>query len=172
MPLYRSVFFSYMIKTSDLNELLENALEELKRADHLVFVSLKYTRTVDVIRSVIERLISTLDCITILLLEDAKRKGMIKDYPNAQALRIDLSMKLFSYEPQILLALNIFTLLRKLNKAEYTKMEEYRRHVRMIVSLDYGDTLEIKIDTVTEYYEKILDFVRFVRSRIFEKKDE
>ena len=32
-------------------------IEELKRVDHLVYVSLKYTRTVDVIRSIIDRLI-------------------------------------------------------------------------------------------------------------------
>ena len=40
-------------------ETLENAKEELKRVDHLIFVSLKYTRTVDVLLNVINRIISS-----------------------------------------------------------------------------------------------------------------
>ena len=43
-----------------MNTYLDKAKSELKRADHLIFVSLKYTRTVDVIRSIIERLINRL----------------------------------------------------------------------------------------------------------------
>ena len=49
--------------------LIEPAREEMKRADHLLYVSLKYTRTVDVIKSLIERLFSTIDAITDALLD-------------------------------------------------------------------------------------------------------
>ena len=44
---------------SHMNEQLENTIEELKRVDHLFYVSLKYTRTVDMIKHVLERIIST-----------------------------------------------------------------------------------------------------------------
>ena len=40
-----------------MTENLENAKEELKRIDHLIYVTLKYTRTVDVLLSVVERMI-------------------------------------------------------------------------------------------------------------------
>ena len=39
-------------------ESLENAKEELKRIDHLIYVTLKYTRTVDVLLSVVERMVN------------------------------------------------------------------------------------------------------------------
>ena len=39
---------------------LEDAKDELKRADHLVFISLKYTRTCDIIRNTIERIINAI----------------------------------------------------------------------------------------------------------------
>ncbi len=35
-----------------MTDYLDNAKNEMKRVDHLLFVSLKYTRTVDVIKSV------------------------------------------------------------------------------------------------------------------------
>ena len=50
-----------------MNTSLSDAVEEIKRVDHLVFVSLKYTRTVDVIKSVVDRIISALDFIFIAL---------------------------------------------------------------------------------------------------------
>lgn len=46
-----------------MKEAITNAVEELKRVDHLIYVSLKYTRTVDVIRSVINRLIESYNAI-------------------------------------------------------------------------------------------------------------
>ena len=44
-----------------MKDTIEKAKEELKRADHLYYVSLKYTKTVDVIKSIIERLINAFD---------------------------------------------------------------------------------------------------------------
>ena len=41
-----------------MKESFDEAIQELKRVDHLFWVSLKYTRTVDVIKHVIERLIN------------------------------------------------------------------------------------------------------------------
>ena len=38
----------------DIGELEDNAKQELKRADHLLYVTLKYTRTVDVIKNTIK----------------------------------------------------------------------------------------------------------------------
>ena len=63
---------------------LEEAREELKRADHLIYVSLKYTRTVDVIKSVIDRLISCLDFVIDKLLDHAIDKKLISEKPSRE----------------------------------------------------------------------------------------
>ena len=46
-----------------MREKLEEAFEELKRVDHLIYVSLKYTRTTDVLKNVIDRMITTAECM-------------------------------------------------------------------------------------------------------------
>ena len=38
-----------------------DADEELKRADHMIYVTLKYTRTADVIHNILKRLINAFD---------------------------------------------------------------------------------------------------------------
>jgi len=160
------------MRSLDMDELFEEARGELKRADHLVFVSLKYTRTVDVIRSVIERLINAHEIACLILLEDAKKKGLINEYPQGIGMQIDFITKLFSYEKEIVDYLNMFTLQRRLLKSEFTRAEEFRRHVRMITTLDTGEVMEISIDTVKEYYEKTVIFINLLKNRVYEKRDD
>ena len=77
---------------------LEEARNEIKRAEHLMFVSLKYTRTVDVIRSLLERLVSALEACINSALEAAKERGTIDEIPNNLGLKridkIDFSGKI------------------------------------------------------------------------------
>jgi len=144
-----------------MNEYLDEARQELKRVDHLVYVSLKYTRTVDVLKSVVERLINAFDFAILGLLNHLKEKKKIKEFPQSSALRVKLVEHHFSNE-ELNQYLNFYLLLRRLSRAEYTKREEYRRHVTMIASLDNGEIVEVNIDILKEYYDKtklILDFI-------------
>jgi len=79
-----------------MKEELEKAWEEIKRVDHLIYVSLKYTRTVDVIKSVVERLIASIDHALESLLLYAKEKKMIKDIPKLPYQKADLVKKTFT----------------------------------------------------------------------------
>jgi len=153
-------------------EYFDEAIEELKRVDHLVYVSLKYTRTVDVIKSVIERLINAFHFATLELLEYAKEKKMIKDYPSSEGLRIDSLLNTFSDNLEIKGYIQLYQILRKLSRADYTKREEYRRHVTMIATMDDGEVMEIDIDKVEEYYMKIKEFMHLIRKIELGDKDE
>jgi len=76
-------------------EYLDEAIEELKRVDHLVYVSLKYTRTVDVIKSTVGRLINAFDFAVQQLLEHAKEKKKLDNNPGAHDLRCNILQNLF-----------------------------------------------------------------------------
>ena len=131
-----------------MNEFLEEADEELKRLDHIIYVSLKYTRTVDVLRNALHRLISTYDFIIEALLEHAKENGKIDSIPKSPSLRTHLILETYPEDKDLLSQMNFYLFLRELIKAEYTKREEYRRHVTMIAPLHGNRTAEIKIDNL------------------------
>ncbi len=61
-----------------MKESLDNAVRELRKVDHLVFVSLKYTRTVDVLKHIIKRMISAFDFMMDALFIDFKKKKKTK----------------------------------------------------------------------------------------------
>ena len=150
---------------------ISKALEEIKRADHLIFVSLKYTRTVDVIKSIIERMITAIDCLMDALFEHAQKKKKIKVLPTAPVVKAETIKKLYSDDVRIVEMMDFYLSLRKISKAHFTKREEYRRHVTMIATVE-GDIVNVDIDTLKEYFEKLKTFMRFVKRMINEEKEE
>ena len=153
-----------------MKESLDKSREELKRADHLIFVSLKYTRTVDIIKNIIERLINAYDNSIEALLRYAKEKKKISSIPEAPIMRADTIKELFADDPDIANYINLYMLFRKINTAKFSRAREYRRHVTMTAFLDKGE-VEISIDIISEYFEKTKDFVEYCRILIEGKND-
>lgn len=155
-----------------MKESFDLAVQELKRVDHLFWVSLKYTRTVDVIKHVIDRLISCIGLGLESLLKHAKEKKLIVLIPENAGLRCDLLKKTFPNNPELIDYINFYLRLRKLSKSEYSKREEFRRHVTMIATIDKGEIVEVSIDSLKEDYNKTRNFITFVRKIINEEKEE
>ncbi len=155
-----------------MKESFDLAIQELKRVDHLFWVSLKYTRTVDVIKHVIDRLISCIGFGLESLLKHAKEKKLITTIPENAGLRCDLLKKTFPDNLELMDYINFYLRLRKLSKAEYTRREEFRRHVTMIATIDKGEVIEVSIDSLKEDYEKTKNFIGFVKRIINEEKEE
>jgi len=140
-----------------------SAIEELKRADHLLFVTLKYTRTCDVIKSIIKRLISTFDYAIIDALESLKKRKKIKDIPLTPISRAEFLKKSYK-RPEMNDFLKFYMLLKFIDRAEYTKKEEYKRHVACTVMQD-DEAIEINIDKVHEYFNKTKDFIYYTKEK-------
>jgi len=155
-----------------MKDSFDEAVQELKRVDHLFWVSLKYTRTVDVIKHCIDRLINCIGFGLEALLKYAKEKKLVASIPENAGLRTELLKKTFPDNAEIIDNINFYILLRKLSKAEYTKREEFRRHVTMSATIDKGEIVEVSIDVLKEYYEKTKLFIHLVKRVINEEKEE
>ncbi len=155
-----------------MKDSFDKAVQELKRVEHLFWVSLKYTRTVDVIKNLLDRLINCFSFGFEALLKYAKEKKLVTSIPTNEGLRCDLLKKTFLENSEIIDYINFYLRLRKLSKAEYTKREEYRRHVTMITTIDKGEVVEVDIDILKEYCEKIKNFIALVKRIINEEKEE
>lgn len=156
-----------------MEDSFEKAVDEFKRIDHLLYVSLKYTRTVDVIKSVMERMIACIDFCMESLLRYAKEKGHLnEDIPKNAGLKSELVKKNYAHFPEIVDIVNFYLRLRKLVRAEYARREEFRRHVTMIATIDKGEVVEVNIDILKEYYDKTKSFLGLVKRIIREEKYE
>ena len=143
---------------------LNEAKEEIKRADHLLYVTLKYTRTTDVIKNVIGRLLDSYDNVIIYALEYLKKKKKIKNIPLTPVSRAEILRDNNKRDIVILDALNGYFLLRKIQRAEYTKKEEFRKHVTLTV-MHNDEAIEINIEILEGLYNKTREFVDYIAEK-------
>ena len=76
-------------------ESLTSATDELKRVDHLIYVSLKYTRTVDVLKNVVVRMLESYDYVIEAMLIYLEEKNIIFEAPTAPHARAMMVAKHF-----------------------------------------------------------------------------
>ena len=148
---------------------LEDAREDMKRADHLLYVSLKYTRTVDVIKSLIQRLINATNHIINNLLEYALEKKMISENPENAGLKGELAKKTFN-DPIIKEMVDFNLFMKQVNRAEYKKSREFRRHVTMTAFTSEGP-IDIHTDSIKEDYLKTKLYLEHAEKMIFGEKE-
>lgn len=142
-------------------ESLENAKQELRRAEHQIYVSLKYTRTVDVMHNIIERIIATFDYGFEALLQTAKAKKKITSVPTLPRLKMAELQHLYASNPVMMNYLEFYIVLKKIAKARFEASKEFRRHVTMTAHLE-EQSIEITIDIITDYFKRVKEFVELV----------
>ena len=79
-----------------MKDYLDRLKSELRRAEHLFYVSLKYTRTVDVIRSVIERFMNAFDVGMEGLLVKTKKRRKTLEIPEQPRKRCEVVKEIFA----------------------------------------------------------------------------
>lgn len=142
-----------------IEELPNEAKEELKRADHSIYVTLKYTRTVDVIKNTIKRLISAFDISIDSLMEFLKSKKKIKEIPISKREKAKIIAKSV---PKIKEHIDTYLLLRKIDIANYSKREEYRKHVTLIAEITPQEIKEVNTVILRNFFVKTGEFIDFV----------
>ncbi len=143
----------------------DSSIGQLKRADHLLYVTLKYTRTTEVIKNTIRRLIGVFDYAALEILEVEKRRRKIKSIPYLPIERMDLLAKVLSERKEIKDYVLFYYLLRHIDKAEYSSKEEYRKNVALITK-DFN----VDITMLTLYFEKTKDFAKFANKYVNENE--
>jgi hypothetical protein len=155
----------------EISENLNETYVELKRIDHLIYVSLKYTRTVDVIVSVVERMINFFNLLIDSILEHHQELGNIDTIQKSPGLKCD-QLRSVVDDSKIDEMIDFYLLLRKIVRMKAHTINEYKRHVGRVTQMDNGTELIINIDLVTEYYKRLKDFFDHVNNLLLDNKEE
>lgn len=151
-----------------MSEILEKIIKEKISADHLLYVSMKYTKTCDVMINLIKRWKIMMDYAFDGLLEKAKKKKIIKKIPEAPKLRIDLIKETFSKEKAVTIALEEYQLFKLIEILKKTKENEFRKGVCLRV-IYKGEEVAINLDKLKKYAEIEENFINFIKEYISNK---
>ncbi|MBR9700584.1 hypothetical protein GOV11_01840 [Candidatus Woesearchaeota archaeon] len=147
-------------------EKMNEALEELKRVDHLIYVSLKYTRTVDIIINILNRMVDAYSLIIGALLLHAEENDKLSLFPESAIEQANSVRSIYQEDDLILDNMGLYLLLRKLLRARYVGREnEYRRHVTMKTIIEGREEI-VNIDIITNYYLFQREFIVHVKNII------
>ncbi|MDP3918856.1 MAG: hypothetical protein Q8Q35_03075 [Nanoarchaeota archaeon] len=130
---------------------------ELKRIDHLVFVTLKYTRTVDVIRTILEKFIDALDRKIEDYFNYLFEKNEITRIPPVALVKMKQMEQVHPDDPKVKDLVDFYVMLKNTFHADYRPREEYRKNVTMVTK-----DKEVNITMLKEYAEYVKDFVSYV----------
>lgn len=146
-------------------EAIRNAREELKRVEHLVYVSLKYTRTVDVLMNTVGRMVEYYEFVVEGLLRKLVDEEKLEEIPTTPLEQANLAIE--NYDDELIQEnLNLYLLLRKVQRQENPiKDQEYRRHVSATMIIDQQE-VKLNIDTVTEYYQLQAELLEKIKTML------
>ena len=145
--------------------MLEEIIKEKTSADHLLYVSLKYTKTCDVILNLIRRWTIMIETSFSELLEKARKKRMIGRVPTIPTQRIEKLRELFKKNEPIIQTIEIYNFFRKLENLERLRENEFRKNVTLRI-LDKGQEVEINLDKLKEYHDLLEKFISEVKQFI------
>ncbi len=152
---------------------LHDAVEELKRVDHLIYVSLKYTRTVDVILNILNRMVDGYSFLVDALLQHAEQeKKLAVPIPGSAIEKADVVKDMHKEDVTVVDNMELYLLLRKLLRAKNIEREqEYRRHVTMKTIIEGREEI-VNIDIITNYYLFQRDFLAHVQKLLGVKNED
>ena len=129
---------------------MERIIQEKISADHLLYVSLKYTKTADVMLNLIVRWTSMIDLSINTMLEKAKKKKLIKSIPATPKPRLDLAREIYKKNPEIMQGFELYEFFKKIPDLEKLRENEFRKNFCLKV-LYRGEWLTIDMDKLKEY---------------------
>lgn len=144
------------------DDILEKIMKEKISADHLLYVSMKYTKTCDVMINLIKRWKIMMDYAFDGLLEKARKKKMIKKIPTAPKLKIDMVKQVFRKNPEVIDAVEQYEMFKLIDALKKTKEGEFRKGVCLRVTYKWQE-VQINLDKLKEYSQLLERFINYTK---------
>ena len=147
--------------------MIEELIKEKTSADHLLYVSLKYTKTCDVILNLLARWKSLIELSFDTILEKKVEDGKIPAMPTNPKQRIEFIKKYFKKDVAIQDVVPLYIFFKRVPDLDKTRSGEFRKNVNLKI-IAPGKTTDIDMEKLGEYYEIVEKFMVEVK-KILEK---
>ncbi len=137
---------------------MEEIIQEKISADHLLYVSLKYTKTCDVILNLLLRWRKMIETSINEILKHAKKKKKISSVSPNSVGKIEQIQKLFRKNEEFLKVIELYEMLRKIEDLKKERIGEFRKNVTLKVFYR-GREININLEKLKVYAEMLEKFI-------------
>jgi len=142
--------------------MISEIMKEKTSADHLLYVSLKYTKTCDVILNLISRWQNMIEMSFTALLEEAVKQKKIKTMLRSPKDRVDTIRKIFKKSKEVQEVIPLYIFFRRIPGLEKTREGEFRKNLNLKIA-DGKNVVEINLEKLKEYEEILERFISYVK---------
>ena len=142
--------------------MISEIMKEKTSADHLLYVSLKYTKTCDVILNLIERWRSMIELSFDALLSKALKEKKISALPTNPKQKVEMIRMTFKRDAVIQEIIPIYIFFRRIPELNKTRIGDFRKNVNLKI-IEPGRETDINMDKLKEYAEILERFISQVK---------
>ena len=145
-------------KKKEEKDYMEDIIQEKISADHLLYVSLKYTKTCDVIFILLVRWRKMIETSIEEILKHAKKKKKISLITVSPIEKMEQVKKLFKKDKEFLEVIDFYEMLRKLEDLKQERSGEFRKNVNLRIFYQ-GKEINVNLEKLKEYAENLEKFI-------------
>lgn len=140
--------------------LIDDIIKEKISADHLLYVSLKYTKTCDVILNLLSRWKIMIDTsFAYLIKKSGKAWKVVPDAPRAKVIQLK---KIYANEPIVNEALELYEFFRDIETLDKVRESEFRKGVNLRVTYK-GKVVNINLEQLGIYSQILERFISYLK---------
>lgn len=143
--------------------MISEIIKEKTSADHLLYVSLKYTKTGDVMLNLLARWKSLIELSFDLMIHVLIDTEKISEEPNSPKQKIEFIKKYFKSKPAIQEIIPLYIFFKRVPELPKTREGEFRKNVAIRIKMP-TETILINMEKLTEYSEKVDRFINVVKT--------
>jgi len=137
---------------------MEDIIQEKISADHLLYVSLKYTKTCDVMVNLLLRWSRMIESSLDAILKKALKNKKISEIPENPLRKIETIKKLFKDNQNMQESIEAYKMFRKIKELKTERVGEFRKNVTLKV-IYQGQEVQINLDKLREYADMLEKFI-------------
>jgi hypothetical protein len=137
---------------------MEEIIKEKISADHLLYVSLKYTKTCDVIVNLLLRWKNMIEIAMNEILKHAKKKKKISFVSENPVGKIEQIRKLFKKDNDFLKVIDMYEMFKKIRELRKERIGEFRKNVTLRVFYR-GKEINVNLEQLKIYAEMLEKFI-------------
>lgn len=137
---------------------MEEIIQEKISADHLLYVSLKYTKTCDVIMNLLLRWRKMIETCNNEILKKSLKDGEINDISDNAIGKIKAVKEIFKENENFQKTMDFFMMLRKLEELKTERIGEFRKNVSLKIQFR-GELVEVNLEQLKIYAEMLEKYI-------------
>lgn len=138
--------------------MISEILKEKTSADHLLYVSMKYTKTCDVILNLISRWKSMIEMSFDAIIQKSFDDGVLKQMPESPKQKIEFLKTYFKKLKALQETVPVYIFFKRIPDLQKTREGEFRKNVNLKI-IEPGKITEINMDKLKEYAELLERFI-------------